>query len=332
MRFAGAAEIDAALDFPSLIDALAAAFRGDWTAPPRHHHTIAGGTAPDATLLLMPAWTDAAPGGGFIGTKIVSVFPGNSARRLPAVSGLYLLLDGATGAPALILDGSRLTLWRTAAASALAARSLARVETGRMAMVGAGALAPFLVRAHASVRPIRQVLVWNRTGEAAERLAAELCADGFAATATTDLEAAVRGADLVSCATLSPTPLVHGAWLQPGCHLDLVGAFTPKTREADDEAVRRASVFVDTRAGGLTEAGDIVLPLASGAIARDQVRGDLFDLCRGAVPGRKSASEITLFKSVGTALEDLAAAILVFQAGCFSAEASADCEAPASRS
>jgi ornithine cyclodeaminase len=332
MRFVGAAEIDAVLDFPALIDALAAAFRGDWTAPPRHHHTIAGGTDPDATLLLMPAWTEAAPGAGFVGTKIVSVFPGNSARRLPAVSGLYLLLDGATGAPALVLDGSRLTLWRTAAASALAASRLARADASRMVMVGAGALAPFLVRAHASVRPIREVQVWNRTAAAAERIAAELCADGLAASATADLEAAVRGADLVSCATLSPTPVVHGAWLRPGCHVDLVGAFTPKTREADEEAVRRASVFVDTRAGGLAEAGDIVLPLASGAIGRDHVRGDLFDLCRGTVPGRTGASEITLFKSVGTALEDLAAAILVYQAGCFSAEASAERGGPASTS
>lgn len=329
MRFVGAAEIDAILDFPALIDALAAGFRGDWTVPPRHHHTIADGADPDATLLLMPAWTQGAPGGGFVGTKIVSVFPGNSARRLPAVSGLYLLIDGATGAPAAVLDGSRLTLWRTAAASALAARYLVREDARRMVMVGAGALAPFLVRAHASVRPIAEVLVWNRTAAAAEALAAELCEAGFAAAATADLERAVRDADIVSCATLSPVPVVHGAWLPAGCHLDLVGAFTPKMRETDDEAVRRSAVFVDTRAGALSEAGDIVQPIASGAIGREHVRGDLFDLCRGAAPGRTGAAEITLFKSVGSALEDLAAAILVYQAGCVSGEATGSGEASA---
>ncbi|HST94127.1 MAG TPA: ornithine cyclodeaminase family protein [Microvirga sp.] len=304
-----AAGIDRALTFPSLIDALADAFRGDIVTPVRHHHEVERpGT--HGTLLLMPAWTGPATPDGHVGVKIVTVFPENGARNLPSVLGTYLLMEGATGEPRAALDGSRLTVWRTAAASALAARYLARPEASRMAMVGAGSLAPFLIRAHASQRPIREVSLWNHRPERAESLAAELRAEGLPVTAVTDLEGAVRQADLVSCATLSTAPIVSGAWLKAGAHLDLVGAFNLKMREADDEALRRAQVWVDTEAA-MAEGGDVALALAGGAIARDHVRGDLFDLCRNPPP--READAITLFKSVGTALEDLAAAMLVWR-------------------
>lgn len=321
MRVVTAAEIDAALSFPALVDALAEAFRADVVTPPRHHHTIARDGA-DATLLLMPAWTGAVLG-GFLGVKIVSVFPDNGGKGLPSVLGTYLLMDGETGRPVAALDGTRLTLWRTAAASALAARHLARPEAARMAMVGAGALAPFLIRAHGAVRPIREVKLWNRRPEKAETLAAALAREGLPVTAVADLEAAVRAADIVSCATLATAPLVRGAWLKAGAHLDLVGAFNLKMREADDEALRRASVFVDT-AAALSEGGDVALALASGAIAPEHVRGDLFDLCRGTAPGRTREDEITLFKSVGSAIEDLAAAIAVWRLLQAEGRASAD--------
>ena len=223
----------------------------------------------------------------------------------PSVMGTYLLLAGDSGEPLAGFDGMTLTLWRTAAASALAAGFLARPEARRMAMIGAGALAPRLIAAHAAVRPITQVTIWNRTPEAAERLAAALDRPGLAVTATRDREAAVREADIVSVATMSREPLVEGAWLKPGAHVDLVGAYTPEMREADDAAIRRARVYVDTRGGALKEAGDIVQPLAAGVIGEADIAGDLFDLCRGAVPGRRSDEEITLFKSVGSAIEDL---------------------------
>jgi ornithine cyclodeaminase len=309
MRVVTAGEIDGALTFPALIAALDAAFRGDATVPVRHHHEIAREDG-DATLLLMPAWTGA---DGFLGVKVVSVFPGNGARGLASVLGTYLLMDGATGAPLAALDGTRLTLWRTAAASALAASRLARPDAARMAMVGAGALAPFLIRAHASVRPLAEVTLWNHRPEKARALAAELAAQGLPVRAVDDLEAAVREADLVSCATLSRAPIVRGAWLKPGAHLDLVGAFNLHMREADDAALQRAAVFVDTPAA-LKEGGDVALALKAGTIAETHVRGDLFDLCRGAIPGRESPDGVTLFKSVGTALEDLAAAIAVWRA------------------
>jgi ornithine cyclodeaminase len=315
MRALSAADLARSFTFPALVEALRQAFRSDIVVPVRHHHTIARpGGEPDATLLLMPAW-EAGGARPFLGVKIVSVYPGNAARGLASVLGSYLLMDGATGAPLAVIDGQALTLWRTAAASALAASCLARPDARRMLMVGAGALAPFLVEAHASVRPLAEVAVWARRPEQAEALAAKLVGRAFSVRAVSDLEAAVREADVISCATLAGEPLVKGEWLAEGAHLDLVGGFTPAMREADDAAVGRARVFVDTRAGALKEAGDIVQPLRSGALREEAVIGDLFDLCRAAAKGRESAGEITLFKSVGTALEDLAAAVLAWREG-----------------
>lgn len=309
MRFVGAVEIDSVLDYPALIAALAAAFADGVVAPVRHHHAVER-DGETATLLLMPAWQEQ---GGFLGVKVVSVFPRNASRGKPSVMGTYLLLSGDSGEPLAGLDGQTLTLWRTAAASALAASRLARPDASRMAMVGAGALAPRLIAAHAAVRPLTAVSVWNRTFATAERLAASLDRPGLSVTATRDLAAAVAGADIVSAATMASAPLVKGDWLKPGAHVDLVGAYAPHMREADDAAVRRARVYVDTRAGALKEAGDIAQPLAAGVLAEADIAGDLFDLCRGTIAGRQSDDEITLFKSVGSAIEDLAAATLVWQ-------------------
>ncbi len=313
MRVLTASEIDGILDFPGLVAALGEAFTADIETPLRHHHTIARPPGADATLLLMPAWTGpSVAAGGHVGVKIVSVFPDNGARGLPSVMGAYLLIDGATGAPLAVMDGSALTLWRTAAASALAASFLARPEAARLVMVGTGSLAPFLVGAHGAVRPIADIAVWGRDPAKAAALVERLSREGIAARVATDLEAAVRDADIVSCATLSKAPLVCGAWLKPGAHLDLVGAFRPDMRESDDAAVRRASLFVDTRAGALEEGGDLADPIARGVVSAADIRADLADLVAGRHPGRSAAEEVTLFKSVGTAIEDLAAARLVF--------------------
>jgi ornithine cyclodeaminase/alanine dehydrogenase-like protein (mu-crystallin family) len=305
MRVISGDDIARALTFPHLINALEQAFRGETEVPARHHHRIAQQDA-EATLLLMPAWNQE-----FLGCKLVTVFPQNAAQRMPSVSGTYLLMSGLTGEPLAAMDGRALTAWRTAAASALAAKYLARPDAERLLMIGAGALAPHLVRAHASVRPIRRMSLWNRTRSRAEALAFPLVWDGYDAAVGDDLPTLVREADVVCCATLASAPLLRGEWLRPGTHVDLVGSFRPDMREADDEALRRARIFVDTRVA-LEETGDLVDPIRRGVIGAADIKGDLFDLCRGRVEGRTSSEEITLFKSVGTALEDFAAAILVW--------------------
>lgn len=308
MRIIDAARVHAALDYAPLVDRLEAMFRQGCEAPVRHHHTVRTRGA-DATLLLMPAWQP----GRHIGVKVVSVFPDNAAEGLPAVQGVYLLSDARTGKPEALIDGPSITVRRTAAASALASRYLSRQDAGRLVMVGTGALAPHLIGAHAAVRPIREVLVWGRDANKARALAESLAGRPYTVNAAGDLEAAIRQADIVSCATLSKDPLVRGAWLRPGSHVDLVGAYTPEMRESDDEAVRRARVFVDTRAGATKEGGDVVQPLAAGVLKPADIQADLFELTRGEKPGRTRPDEITLFKSVGTALEDLAAAELAVE-------------------
>jgi ornithine cyclodeaminase/alanine dehydrogenase-like protein (mu-crystallin family) len=309
MRIIAAAEVEAALDYPSLVERLRQAFRRDIATPLRHHHDIAQPGGETATLLLMPAWQ----AGRHIGVKMVTVFPGNAERSLPAVMGIYVLLDGKTGSPLALIDGPTLTVRRTAAASALASSYLSRPDAERLLMIGTGALAPQLIMAHAAVRPICNVLIWGRNPEKAEKLAKRLNRRDFRVDWTDDLEAAVRGAQVISCATLSKEPLVRGEWLQPGQHLDLVGAFRPDMRESDDAAMRRARVFVDTREGAPAEGGDIVQAVESGALALDDIAGDLLELTRGERSGRRFYDQITLFKSVGTAIEDLAAAQLVVE-------------------
>lgn len=316
MRFFDGAAVDAALAYPGLVDILQAAFKQGAIAPLRHHHAIALDGRSEATLLLMPAWEAGASGapfaGRYLGVKTVTVFPDNAARGKPAVFGTYLLLSAETGETLAVMDATRLTAWRTGAASALASRYLSRADASRLLMVGAGALAPQLVTAHASVRPIREVALWNRSPDRARALAATLAATGLHVSIAGDLEAAVRRADIVSAATISAEPLICGDWLAPGTHVDCVGAYKPTMRETDDAVVQRARIFVDTRAGAFAEAGDIVQPLQAGVIGREAILGDLFDLTRGTVAGRGTPEEITFFKSVGAAIEDLAAAIAVY--------------------
>ena len=300
---AGAA-IHAALDYPSLISALRAAFAAGAEAPVRASHAV---TPAGDRLLLMPAWRH----GGDIGVKIVTVFPRNPAHGLASVSALYVLLDGASGHPVALLDGEALTLRRTGAASALASTYLSRPEARVLLVVGTGRLAPYMVEAHRAVRPIERVLVWGRRAARAEALAFELGEKGVAARAAADLDAALAEADIVTCATTAREPVVPGKSVRDGTHVDLVGGFTREMREVDDALVQRAALYVDTFAGALAEAGDLVQPIERGVLAREQIRAELADLVIGRASGRRDASAVTLFKSVGTALEDLAAARLV---------------------
>lgn len=302
--FIDGAAVHAALEWSVLVDALRAAFRAGANAPLRGSYPV---TPAGDRLLLMPAW-DASS----LGVKIVTVYPGNPARGLASVSALYLLLDAASGHPLALIDGEALTLRRTAAASALASLYLSRPDSRTLLAVGPGRLAPYLIGAHCAVRPIERVLMWGRDRGRAEVAAAGLRAKGVPADACADLGSGLGEADIVTAATTAREPVVRGAQVKPGTHVDLVGAFTPEMRESDDELIAKAAVFVDTRAGALREAGDLVHAIDGGAIGREHVRAELADLVTAHHPGRRSPGEITLFKSVGTALEDLCAARLVW--------------------
>ena len=303
LRHFTASDVHDALDYGSLVDALREAFIAGASAPVRASHPV---TPEGDRLLLMPAWD-----GVGLGVKIVTVFPRNRERGLASVAALYLLMDGTTGHPLALIDGEALTLRRTSAASALASSYLSRADAKHLLVVGTGALAPYMAAAHLAVRRIERVSVWGRSHAAAQRTASALAAQGIPACAVADLAAALADADIVSCVTTAREPIVRGAMVREGTHVDLVGAFTPQMRESDDALVARAEIFVDTFAGALAEAGDLVQPMSAGVIARDRVRAELADLASGRHPGRRTDHEVTLFKSVGTAIEDLCAAKLV---------------------
>jgi alanine dehydrogenase len=305
MRVLGYSETVAALDFPPLVEAVRQAFRlGDFTTPPAELHTLPVPGEPTASLILLAAWRT----GQHFGIRLTTAFPGNAARHKPVRAGEYLVGDAKTGEILAILDGPALTARRTAATSALAASYLARAESERMLMIGTGALAPHLIAAHASVRPIHNVLIWGRDHDKAAKLAQHLDRRNFKVAPTDDLEKAVHGADIICCATAAREPILKGAWLPQGVHVDLVGSRTPQMRETDDETMTRARIFVDTRDAAEQQAGDIAQPLAAGVITPFDIAGDLFELTRGDRAGRRFTSQITVFKSVGHALEDLTAA------------------------
>ncbi|RUR29701.1 ornithine cyclodeaminase family protein [Vreelandella andesensis] len=308
MRVVSAAEVERYLSWKGLIKRLHTTFVNGVESPPRHHHAM---HRPDgeATMLLMPAWEPA----GYIGVKMVNVFPQNAQHNIPAISGLYLLSEGQHGQPLACIDGSELTRRRTAAASALAAQALANETAETLLVVGTGKLAPMVIEAHASIRPIKRVLVWGRNPEKASAIA-EAYADRFDTEVVSDLQDAVVQADIVSCVTLSTTSLIKGEWLTPGTHVDLIGAFRPQMRETDAECLRRADVFVDTYAGAKGEAGDILQAIDEGAFRFEDIKAELAEVLAGTKPGRRSEEAITLFKSVGASLEDLAAAIEVWEA------------------
>lgn len=307
MRQFDATATAAALDFAALIPALRRAFVAGCELPLRHTHRIDDPHGPGGTLLLMPAWRP----GGLLGLKTVGIFPGNGARGLPGLHSTYTLFDACSGVPLAQLDGNVITSRRTAAASALAASFLARADAARLLVLGCGRVAQLLPEAMRAVRPITEVMVWNHRAAGAQALAAALRAQGFVAQAVDDLAAAVPRAHIVSAATLAGAPLVRGAWLAPGTHLDLIGSFTPAMRESDAGCFARSRVYVDSDEA-LAKSGDVLGAVAEGAFDAARLQGTLAQLCRGERGGRAGDGELTLFKAVGSALEDLAAAELVW--------------------
>ncbi|MEM9408484.1 MAG: ornithine cyclodeaminase family protein [Acidobacteriota bacterium] len=306
MKHYDAEAIRQRLPWAELVDALERGFREGCSVPQRHHHEVPVEGAEPGILLLMPAWQE----GGLLGLKMATLFGGNAAAGLETIQATYLLCSATTGVPLASFDGGEITARRTAAASALGSRYLSAADARRLLVVGTGRLAPLLAQAHAAVRPIDHVEVWGRSPEKTEAVCKTLREAGMDAAVARSLEDAVRGADIVSCATSASEPLVHGDWLGEGVHLDLVGSFQRSMREADDAAVARCSVYVDVREAALSESGELLHALDRGVFEETDIRADLFDLARGSLPGR-AVGERTLFKSVGVALEDLCAAKLV---------------------
>ncbi|WP_190811385.1 ornithine cyclodeaminase family protein [Flagellimonas sp. S3867] len=292
-------------NFHELVEKLRSAFTSKtFLIPQRHHHDFPNPkTTKDATLLLMPAWNP----GKEAGVKVVTVNPGNDEFGLPSIQGSYLYLDAITGTLKAIMEAKSLTAKRTAAASALASSYLSRKDAASMLMMGTGALSVNLIKAHASVRPIEQVFVWGRNVKKAEEICEVLSKENYSVKAISKIDDKISKVDIISCATLSEKPLVLGENLVSGQHIDLVGAYKPNMREADDDAIIKSSVFLDTF-GGQQESGDIAIPLQEGILKEADIKADLFNLCGETHLGRTNNNEITLFKSVGHALEDLAAA------------------------
>ncbi len=310
MQYFDKNKIEELLSYDDLINVIDNGFVTPPNVPPRLHYGINNSTTNiENTLLIMPAWQEEKQ----IGVKLVTVAPNNKEYNLESINGLYLLLDAVTGIPEAIMDAKAITNWRTACSSALASKYLSRSDSETLFMIGTGALAPYLIKAHASVRPIKKVLIWGRNiqkSEDVQNMVKDLQID---VQIVANIEEGLAQADIVSCATLSETPLVLGKKLNEGQHIDLVGAYTPTMREADDDVLIRSDIYVDNIEMTPKETGDLSIPISKETIKIEDIKGDLFDLCSKKINGRSSNESITVFKSVGHALEDLVTAQLIVE-------------------
>ncbi len=298
-------QIESIWDYESFIPELKRTFQADITVPERQHYDYQNGQGEhNSTLLIMPAWSNKE----YVGIKMVTVSPHNGELNLPSIQGNYTLIEAKNGMIKAQIDAKKLTVKRTAATSALASKYLSKENCKILLMVGTGALCPELIKAHCTVRPIEKVLIWGRSFDKASEQASKLRNDSIEIMATESLETGVQQADIISVATLSASPLIKGKWLQPGQHLDLVGSYRPDMREADDNCLIRSSIYIDSE-GALKESGDLTIPLANKIISEEDIDSNLFEMTKTELMHRKSEKEITLFKSVGHALEDLSAAI-----------------------
>lgn len=311
MQMIGEHELAERLGWPELIGAIETELKaGRVTSPERSNIAIpmpGGGTS---NLLVMPAWVE----GESLGVKLVTFFPENGAKGLSTINASYALFSGADGRLQAVIEGDELTARRTAAASALAARFLARRDARRLLVVGTGQLSAKVAAAHASVRSYERIEIYGRSAAKAEAVVAALASEGVAAHVAHDLDAAVGAADVISSVTSSTAPLIRGVHVKPGTHVDLIGAFKDDMRESDDALVTKASLFVDFRPGAM-KAGDLAQPLAAGLISEADIKADLAELATGKHGGRKTDEEITFFKSAGFSLLDLAAARLAVGQG-----------------
>ena len=303
-------QVHASLNFCDLIAALDHGFASDFTMPKRQVYELQPGDNKHNAFAVLPAWNN-----DVIGIKSFTYFPQNAQEGFDSLYSKIMLFGRQHGEPLALVDGTSITYWRTAAVSALASRYLSKPDSKTMVFFGTGNLASYMISAHLAVREIKHVSIVGRNLDKVTRLIAQLQAahNTVCFECCTDVEQAVRSADIISCATGSPEPLVQGAWLKPGAHLDLVGNHNSHSRECDTQAVLNSSVFVDSYTNVLNEAGELLIPISEGVFSESDVKAQLGDLCTGSKLGRLNDQEITLFKSVGTALSDLIAAHLVYR-------------------
>ena len=313
LLFLNRTELEALLPYGECIEvmaeALAALARGEAVQPLRSVCWLPdrrGGLGVMPGALLSGAGGET---GEVLGLKVITIFPGNHAQGEESHLGVVLIFEADLGRPVALLEAASVTAIRTAAVSALATRLLAREDAGDLALLGTGVQARTHLAALREVRPLRRVRVWSRDAGHARHFAEEAAARyALPVEPTLSAQEAVAGADLICTVTSAREPVLAGDWLAPGAHVNAVGACTPVTRELDTAAVVRARLFVDRRESALNEAGDFLIPLREGAVGKDHIQGELGDLLLGRLPGRRTPEEITLFKSLGIAVEDLAVA------------------------
>ena len=307
-------DLESILKMEEVIEAVEGAFadyaRGRWVIPSRTHFNL-----PEGVILSMPSFLSPGEGaGGILGAKLVSVFPGNPEKGFPLIYGLYLLYDPTTGSPLALIDGVYLTGVRTGAASAVATKYLSRSDSKALGIIGTGVQAGFQLKAILTVRAIEVCYFFDKIEDRARKFAEDYSDKlGVKLEVLSSPDEVVGKSDVVVTATTSPIPVVSGSSLREGTHLNVIGAFTPETREVDSEAVKKACLFVDSYEGALSEAGDLLIPMGEGVISREDIRGELSEVVTGIKPGRTTRDEITLFKSVGFAIEDAAVGRLAYE-------------------
>lgn len=310
MKIITADQVHATLGYPALINALGEAYAGDFSMPPRQVFLLDENPDNHDAFAVLPSW-----GSEFIGVKAFTYFP----TAEPPYKSLYsqiLLFEREHGQPLALVDGTTVTFWRTAGISGLATRLLSREDSSTMFLLGTGNLAPYLIRANASVRPLSKVMVWGRSAQKADAIcsAAREEFPNIEFLAVSDRKRACESADLIVCATGSHEPLVHGDWVQPGTHTDFIGNHHATKRECDTKLITKSRVYVDSYANAMKEAGEILVPIREGAFREQAIVAELAEMCSGESPLRQSSEEITLFKSIGMALSDLVGAGMAYRA------------------
>lgn len=309
MKVITAEQVHAALSYPALIDALGEAYGGEFKMPPRQVFLLDDDETNHDAFAVLPSW-----GSEFIGVKAFTYFPTAQAPYKSLYSQI-LLFDRGHGEPLALVDGTTVTFWRTAGISGLATRLLSREDSETMLVLGTGNLAGYIIRANASVRPLKKIMVWGRTREKAEAVCKSSSAllPHIEFVVAEDREAACAQADIIVCATGSHEPLVLGDWIKPGTHTDFIGNHHATKRECDTALVTKSRVYVDSYVNAMKEAGEILVPIREGVFRQEDIVAELAEMCRGSAVLRQSDEEITMFKSIGMALSDLVGAGLVYK-------------------